>query len=206
MEKGSEMSGQQSLLIIQQMIETAKQEQKDDGKAWIIWGWMLFFASLTTILNQHFRWGGTFLFWNIFGIVSLLLAFISIGKRLFVKRQHKVKTYTRDLFNKLNIGFFISLMFIIAGINLGISPMIGFPLLMNLYAFWVLIYGAVLNFKPSYVGAIITWILAFGCLFVHRFELLMVFHGTAVLFGYIIPGHIANREFRKLQSRPPNQV
>ncbi len=206
MENQNELSGQQSLLIIQQMIETAKQEQKDDGKAWIIWGWMLFLASLSTILNLHFSWGGTFLFWNIFGVISLLLAFLSIIRRLFFGERKKVKTYTRDLYEKLNTGFFISLMFIIAGINVGISPMIGFPLLMNLYAFWVLIYGTVLSFRPSLIGAFITWALAFGCLFVRTFEWVMVLHAAAVLSGYIIPGHIANREFKKLHGRPSNQV
>jgi hypothetical protein len=46
----------QSLQLIQQMIETAKQEQKDDGYGWIIWDWLLFSASLLTWMNVKFEW------------------------------------------------------------------------------------------------------------------------------------------------------
>ena len=198
MEDQNEMTGIKSLAIIQQMIDTAKKEQKDDGKGWIIWGWMLFIASVTTILNIHFEWGGLFLFWNIFGGITIVLAIYEIIRNLVIKKQPKVKTYTMELLGKLNTGFFFCLMFIIVAMNVGIRPVIGFPLLMNLYAFWVLIYGAVLNFRPSIVGAFITWALAFSCLFVRTFEGVMIMHAAAVLSGYIIPGHLANREFKKL--------
>jgi len=201
MEHEKQMNEHESLLIIQQMIDTAKQEQKDDGKGWIIWGWMLFLASVSTLLNIQFHWGQTFLFWNIFGCITLLLAFIRVIKSLFVKQRQAVKTYTKVLFDKLNTGFFVSLMFIIVAMNVGISPMRGFPLLMNLYGFWILIYGAVLNFKPSIVGASITWLLALICLFVPTFQWVMILHAVAVLCGYIIPGHIANKEFKKSNSR-----
>ena len=40
---------QEGLDLIRQMIHTAKKEQKDDGRGWIIWGWMLFLASVLTV-------------------------------------------------------------------------------------------------------------------------------------------------------------
>jgi hypothetical protein len=49
-----QISEQESLSIIQKMIQTAKKEQIDDGKGWIIWGWMLFMASVLTVLNLFF--------------------------------------------------------------------------------------------------------------------------------------------------------
>ncbi|HEY0751806.1 MAG TPA: hypothetical protein VGD26_11660, partial [Chitinophagaceae bacterium] len=78
----------------------------------------------------------------------------------------------------------------------------GFSLLLGLYGFWILIYGTVLNFKPSVIGAFITWAFAFVSLFVppDRFDLTMLIHAVAVLCGYIIPGYMANRQFRKLNS------
>jgi hypothetical protein len=92
-------------------------------------------------------------------------------------------------------------MLIIFSINLGVYPTKGFALLLGLYGFWILVYGAVLNFKPSIIGAYITWAFAFGSLFVDRFEYTMLLHAAAVLAGYIIPGHLAFREFRKIKSR-----
>jgi hypothetical protein len=193
-----QLSQAESLLLIQQMIQTAKKEQKDDGKGWIIWGWMLFAASILTIANLHFQWFSTFFFWNIFGIASIIIFISGIINTLFLKQKEKVRTYTKDLFEKLNVGFFISLLFIIVAINAGVAPGKGFALLISLYAFWILIYGSALNFKPSIIGAYITWAIGLVALFVNSFEWVMVMHALGVLFGYIIPGHIAYKEFRKL--------
>ena len=199
-----ELSQQESFRLIEQMISTAKQEQKDDGKGWIIWGWMLFLASLFTLLNLKFHWvNNLFLFWDLFGIVSVLLGVFESVRYFFFKKKVRVKTYTNDIFQKLNVGFFISLMLIILSMNIGswdgngVPPTKGFALLLGLYGFWILIYGTLLNFKPSVIGAYITWAFAIASLFVRDFQLTMLFHACAVLCGYIIPGYLANREFNK---------
>lgn len=207
MEQEKEMNEHESLLIIQQMIDTAKQEQKDDGKGWIIWGWMLFLSSILTVLNLRFNWFQTFFFWNIFGFVTLAALLYETIASLVKRSRQKVKTYTREIFEKLNKGFFISLMFIIVAMNIGISPMKGFPLLMSLYAFWILIYASILNFKPSMIGAYAMWAIAFIALFVKTFEQVMLLHSAGVLCGYIIPGYIANKKFKEVVERKStNQV
>ena len=201
-----QLNEQESLLLIQKMISTAKQEQTDNGMGWIIWGWLLFLASTFTWLNLKFQWLSTFFFWNMFGIATILLIIWEIFRYYSGGKKVKVKTYTSDLFDKLNIGFGISLFLIILSMNIGypasVHPVKGFALLLGLYGFWILIYGTVLNFKPSVIGAFITWAFAFASLFVpqDRFDLTMVIHAVAVLCGYIIPGYMANRQFRKLNS------
>jgi hypothetical protein len=148
----------------------------------------------------------TFLFWNLFGVVSILLGIFAAARFIFFRRAEKVKTYTRDIFEKLNVGFFISLMLIIISMNTGVSPVRGFPLLMGLYGFWILIYGALLNFKPSIIGAYIMWSMAIIALLLPKFVdgtfqqlfiYTMILHGIGVLCGYIIPGHMANRAFKR---------
>ncbi|MDB5197142.1 MAG: hypothetical protein JWP88_1513 [Flaviaesturariibacter sp.] len=196
-----ELTTADSLRLIQQMIYTAKQEQKDDGKGWIIWGWLLFLASVFTYINLHTFWVDAFFFWNLFGAFSFVLLGWSIVKKYILKKRKPVRTYTHDLYQKLNTGFSISLLLIILAMNIDIHPTMGFALLLGLYGFWILIYGAVLNFRPSLIGAYITWAAAFASLFLKRdqFEYTMLLHAFAVLCGYIIPGHIANREFNKLK-------
>ena len=196
-----QISEHEGLLLIQQMIQTAKKEQKDDGKGWIIWGWMLFLASILTVMNINFKWFQTFFFWNFFGVITLVALAYQTVSYLFIRKTEKVRTYTKDLFQRLNTGFFISLMFIIVAINVNISPTIGFSLLISLYAFWILIYGSALNFRPSIIAAYITWGIGFVSLFMRSFEQVMLLHAAAVLVGYIIPGHIANNEFRKMHQR-----
>ena len=217
------LSEQESLHIIQQMIQTAKQEQKDDGKGWIIWGWMLFIVSLLTCVNIEFGWYDTGFFWNVFAGVVVIYFIYCLFRYLFFKKPQRVKTYTSELFDKLNSGFFIFLILIIFSMNLGVPPGKGFMLLIGLYGFWILIYGTSMNFKPSVIAAYITWAIAFAGLFIdqfihpaklenlprdvatgislERFQWVMLFHAFAVLCGYIIPGHIANREFNKINKK-----
>jgi hypothetical protein len=208
-----QLNERESLQLIQQMITIAKKEQKDDGWGWILWGWLLFLASILTVVNIRFGWFDTFFFWNLFGIATLLIFAYDLFTRFILKRsKQRVKTYTSDLFSRLNAGFFICLMFIIVAINVGTNTIsgkygpgdltfvnIGFALLTNLYAFWILIYGTALNFRPSMIGAYVAWVFGIIALFSKSFEVVMWMQALAVLSGYIIPGHLANREFRKIR-------
>ncbi len=184
---------EESLQIIQQMISTAKNEQKDDGKGWIVWGWLLFAASIFSFINLKIELVNPYFFWDVLGVSTIVLTRI-----MFFRKDDKVKTYTGELFKKLNIGFFISLLFIVLAINVKvITPVAGFALLINLYGFWTLIYGTALNFKPSIIAAFIVWALGFAALFVKTFDLTMIIHAGAALAGFIIPGHIANKQFKE---------
>jgi len=212
------LTEQESLQIIQQMINTAKQEQKDDGLGWIIWGWLLFFASLFTWVNMQFHWFTNIaLFWNLLGGLVALYWIYRLIKYFLGGEKQKVKTYTGDLFEKLNGGFFIFLVLIIFSMNIpvrGVPPAKGFVLLMGLYGFWILVYGTALSFKPSIIAAYITWAIAFAALFIYKinpdergeFETVMLVHALVALIGYIIPGHLANYEFKKLHRKDQYSV
>lgn len=206
------LTERESLLLIQQMITMAKKEQRDDGRGWILWGWLLFSASLLTVANIRFQWFNTFFFWNLFGLATLFIFGYQLIAKFAGKKEQRVKTYTGDLFSRLNAGFFICLMFIIVAINIGTRAMavkdgpgemvivnIGFALLINLYAFWILIYGTALNFRPSLIGAYVAWVFGIAALFALDFEKVMWLQAGAVLAGYIIPGHLANREFKRIK-------
>jgi hypothetical protein len=199
-------SKEESLALISKMINAAKREQKDNGIGWIIWGWLLFTVSILTVFNLKYHWFQTGFFWNVFGIITLLCILFCIIRGNSIKIK-SVRTYTQDLFSKLNAGFFISLMFIILSMNLNfennasVYHMKGFALLINLYGFWILIYGTALNFKPSVIASFIVWGIGFVCMIVQTFEAVMLLHAAAVLVGYIIPGHIANSQFKKLHQK-----
>jgi hypothetical protein len=197
MKDENRLSENESLLIIQQMIETAKQEQKSDGIKGIFWGWLLLLVSLVSFANSKMQWFSQYFFWNVFGGLTLSFFLFMIIRNFFFNRMPRVKTYTGDLLERLNIGFFVSLLFLIIAMNVSVTPITGFTLLINLYGFWILIYGAVLNFRPSIIGAFITWGIGLVALFAHTFETVMLLNATAVLCGYVIPGHIANIQFRK---------
>ena len=192
-----QLSEKEGLLIIQRMIERAKQEQKGDGIGWIVWGWVLFLVSVFSFANSKMDWFSQYFLWNLFGGTCLCFFLYKIIRNFFFNQAPRVKTYTGDLLERLNIGFFVSLLFFIVAMNVNINPVAGFTLLINLYGFWILIYGTALNFRPSIIAAFITWAIGLAALFAKTFDIVMVFHAAAVLCGYIIPGHIANIEYRK---------
>jgi hypothetical protein len=194
-----QLTSQESLQLIQQMIHQAKQEQKDDGKGWIIWGWLLFVASVGTWVNLQMKWFSPYFFWNSFSILTLAALLYKVVRVLFFPKKKKVRTYTKDLFAKLNIGFFIFVAFIIVATSNGLGPAKGFSLLIGLYGFWILIYGTALNFRPSIIAAFVTWAIGFVALFVDNFADIMLLHAGAVLCGYIIPGHMAYSAFNKMR-------
>src|SRR5262249_20058697 len=152
---------QESLHIIQRMIETAKLEQKDDGRGWIVWGWTLFAISILTYFNIQFGWFDVAFFWNAFGIMCGVYFLFYLLRTLLKGKPTRVRTYTKDIFDKLNGGFFIFLILIIVSINVGVPPNKGFMLLIGLYGFFILIYGTALNFRPSVIGAYVSWAIAF---------------------------------------------
>lgn len=193
------MTEMESLQIIQRMITAAKQEQRDNGAGWILWGWLLFAACFFSVINLHTEWFSQYFFWNIFGVCTLILLTASFFKNRFRPSAAKVRTYTSDLFQQLNLGFTITLMLHIISINRGVDPIMGFALLSSLYGFWIMIYATALSFRPSYWGAFATWACALGGLFVTTYEQAMILHGIGVFAGYIVPGHIAMKEFKNIQ-------
>jgi hypothetical protein len=199
MENKIDFSASDSLAVIQQMIATARREQQDNGTGWILWGWLLFAGSVASFINMYTGTFSQFFFWNLFGLLSLVVLVYSVVMAILGRNKERVKTYTSELYRRLNIGFFITLMLIIVSINTGVKPTKGFALLMALYGFWVLIYGATSNFKPSIYGAYLTWACSLGAMFVHDFRWTMLLHAVAVLGGYLIPGHIANYQYRKIR-------
>ena len=193
------LSEKDSLRLIQEMIGIAKQEQKDDGRGWILWGWLLLLASICSLLSNLLSWNlPQYTFWNAFGIISIVYFIYIIVKYFFFRKKADVKTYTKDILHKLNLGFIISMFFIIVTVNLKILEVnVGFILLINLYGFRILMQGSALNFRPFIIGAVICWVMALVGLFFYSYNWIMAVHAIAVLFGYIIPGHLANQDFNK---------
>src|SRR5688572_4670153 len=73
MQTDEELSSQKSLAIIQDMIQKAKTSYTDDGVGWLLWGSLIFLASLSTYFLVEFGHPNLFLGWNIFGIIAVLL-------------------------------------------------------------------------------------------------------------------------------------
>jgi hypothetical protein len=107
-----------------------------------------------------------------------------------------VKTYIDELMRYAVRAFAISL-FIICGI----MPMSQnwsafYPVLLTLYAIWLYIAGGALRFKPLIRGGYANWLLAIIAFFV-GYDIQLLLLATAVLVGFIVPGHQLKNTFDK---------
>jgi len=205
MEK-DQLSGTDSIRIIEQMIGRAKEEEIDNGMGWVIWGWMLFLASIINYVMFMMDAPNKFIIWSIFGIGAVVFAIYSVFVRpFFFPREPKVKTYTNELVNRLGIAFFISLLVTAVGNYFSGANLTGtnFGYLLLLYGFWMFIHGSAFRFNLLKAGAFINWAGALIIFIWHKklgIDILLV-HAACVALGYIIPGHIAQHRFR-MANRP----
>src|ERR1700709_2577962 len=106
-------SEQDGLNIIRQMIQMARHDHRENGEGWLIWGWLLFSASVISVvfvqtgMAVYIHW-----VWEIMLVFGLI---VYLFTHFFNRRRERVKTYLQELLDKLETGFFISLFMIIAG-------------------------------------------------------------------------------------------
>ena len=122
MSNEQELSGEKSFEIIQQMIRNAKTNFTDNGHGWLLWGSMIFLASLSTYFLIEFDYHNLFLGWNIFGCIAILLLLYNF----FKPSPQPVRSYVSDILRYVDIGFTVCLFVIIFSINVAVSPNSGF--------------------------------------------------------------------------------
>jgi hypothetical protein len=186
MENDQKLSSEKSLEIIQQMITQAKTNITDNGLSWLLWGTMLFMASLSTFIFINIGAANLFLGWNIFGAITIVLLVYDVIK----PKRKKVKTYVDDLMLMVDIGFFVSIFIIILSINISVSPNEGFGFMLMAFGFLMLVKGGAIKSKALMVGAVVNWAGAVAIFINKEFKYDMLIMAGAVLVGYIIPGII----------------
>ncbi|ULQ52515.1 hypothetical protein [Flavihumibacter fluvii] len=199
------ISEAEKLELIHQMINSARDEHSENGLGWIVWGIILFVASLGTYFMLEYQLKGSFWLWNIVFPIGLVLIFISVIRRK--KRQHKRSlTYAQELLERMGIGFFASLLAMIAGINLyfmtsnGTSDIEFWGFFYIIYAFWMYIHGSALKFRPLIIGAVLNWIAGVAMFVIAEMKYEMLTGAIAILLGYLVPGYLLFVQSKKLKS------
>lgn len=180
----NELTHSESMKIIQQMIGSARNTISDNGSGWLLWGSMIFLASITTFFLMLYKVQPTFLAWNIFGGIAVIL----LALQLFRPKRKTVRTYAGDVLKFVDYGFVACLFIIILSINILGNPNSGFGYLLMLYGFLMLVQGGALKFNPLIIGAIINWAGAIAIFINKDFKYDMLITAIAVFAGYIIPG------------------
>lgn len=193
MENSRQMTNEESLKIIQQMITQAKVDITDNGIGWLLWGSLIFLTCISTYVFIDIGSANIFLGWNIFGILTIVL----LGIDLVRHKNKPVRTYVGDLLKLVDIGFIICLFTVIFSINVAVSPNSGFGFFLMIFAFLMLVKGGALKSRALIIGAAVNWAGALAIFVNKEFRYDMLIMAGAVLAGYIIPGMMLRNKYRK---------
>lgn len=189
------LTGEESINLIQQMIKMARDVHRESGEGWLIWGWLLFAASILSIV---------FIKMNISGYISWIwMIMLGLGLVVYVfghvrkQKNSQVRTYIQELLDKLEMGFFISLFALIAAGQITGTSANSFGYFFILYAFWMFIHGTAIRFRPLLIGAYVNWAAAIAIFLVTAFSNKMIISAVAVLIGYLVPGYLLRAEYKR---------
>jgi hypothetical protein len=190
-----DLSGADSLRIIQQMIGAARDEHHEKGDGWLFWGWVLFIASTGSVILSYLDLSSYIKYlWNGALIIGPLIFFLRYFRK---KKDDPVRTYVQNLLYKIQVGFYLSLIVIVASGFFKADSSFIFGYYYMLYAFWMYIHGSALRFKPLIVGAYINWSAAMLIFAIEPFRYDMMISSVAVLLGYLVPGYMLKEAYRK---------
>ena len=184
-------SPQQSLQVIQSMIDKTREELSGNSIYFLVWGWLVFIGCLLqyfllVIIKTRFH----YLAW----LVVIVGIVFSIVHSVKYRQKRRVKTYISDSMGRLWTGLSISFMalwFILSSIGWEHA----FPIYILFYATGTFISGGLLQFKPLQVGGIICWVLAVLATFVN-FQNQILFSTAAILASYLVPGNLLKNKMR----------
>jgi hypothetical protein len=190
-----DMTGAESLRIIQQMIGAARDEHHEKGDGWLFWGWLLFIASVTSVVLSYTTLGRYIGYvWTSILILGPAVYFLRYYNKA---KDTTVRTYVQDLLHKIQVGFYLSLLVIIVSGYFNVSSSFAFGYYYMLYAFWMYIHGSALRFKPLIAGAYINWAAAVLIFAIDPFRYDMMLSAEAVLLGYLVPGYMLKAAYKR---------
>jgi hypothetical protein len=207
------LSEQESLRLIQQMINKAKNSYHDTGIGPILWGSVITLCSLVTFFQIKYQFSLPFDIWllTLIAIVPQVLIAIKEG------RASKVKGYDDKIMDTVWICFGISI-FLLIFINTnivrelnpvfqtyidvkGAKPEFNYSsfttsFFLLLYGIPTIITGTCRNMRPMFYGGIICWICCIISVYT-KIEWDMILTAVAAMSAWLIPGIIIRSNFLK---------
>lgn len=178
------LSSEESLAIIGKMIAVAKGNVRSYSFHFIMWGYLVMFCSLGQYgLAKFLDYDHPYIVW----LLTIPAVVVSFAYGFMKSRQARVKTHYDHLGLVIWVGFVVLLVtmqvFMIQLVEVFV------PLVLMLSGYAVFLTGIFIKFKPSMVGGVVLW--AFGVVaFMVSYEHSLLLQALAMVFGYLIPGHM----------------
>lgn len=207
------LTEKESLDLIAQMINKAKDACHDTGITAMMWGTVIAVCSLVRLSELHF---GFRLPFDIY-LLTILAVLPQIYFSIREKKERKVKTYGDAFMDYLWLGFGICIFLMVFIMNMmfrGWEPMADkyteltqlsasfklyeytASLFLLLYGLPTFVTGASMRFRPMLFGGILCWFCCIISLFTSaKIDLLLT--ALSSVFAWLIPGIIMEKDYRK---------
>ena len=190
------ISGAESIRIIQNMINKAKNQFSENGFMYLLWGWAVLVCSVAEFILLHYiKYEQHYLVWTLVWLVLIYQIF-------YLRKKYKTRTvgtYTEDIIKYVWICFAIVMfmMGFVLGRLLGAEyyKYIN-PVLLVVYGIPTFLSGIILRFRPLVIGGICCWLLSILATF-SGYDYQLLFLSAAVILAWIIPGYLLRAKFMK---------
>ena len=187
---------EQSLAIIESMINKARNQFSENGFAYLLWGWVVLACSSSQFILQYFmHYPKHYLVWMLTWVALIVQIIYSVKK----EKRKVVKTYTDEIAGYVWMTFVI--MLILAGTltSKALQPQLFYItniIILVMYGMPTFLSGIILKFKPLVLGGITCWALAIAAHFLPPdFTGLLI--TVAVITAWIVPGYLLRSRYKK---------
>ncbi|MBC7866925.1 MAG: hypothetical protein H7X88_05265 [Gloeobacteraceae cyanobacterium ES-bin-316] len=207
------LSYQESLQLINTMINKAKDAYHDTGTGAMLWGSVTAICALVRLSELQFGYKLPFDI-NLLSLVAIIPQIYITTKE---KKERRVKSYDDRFFDYIWLGFGIAIFLLIHVVNLTFaswtpvsveyktltghsSPFVLsefiMPLFLILYGLPTFITGAACRFRPMLWGGLFCWVCSVITVYTNiKIDLLLT--ALSAIVAWFIPGLIMEREYRQ---------
>lgn len=190
MEQNS-LKPQESLKIIEEMIQRTKAKIHDSSFYFLFWGWVILSLSVAQSLIDHLTdYPHPYIVWS--------LVIVGVIVNIIYGSRHKAREKYLTHIDKVNIFIWISFMISYAivivfmnKVNYQLPPLI-FLLAGNA----TFLTGLMIKFRPIIIGGIIFWISTIA-LFILPESYAEIISPVTLILGYLVPGYMLKYQKKK---------
>jgi hypothetical protein len=194
MENNQNLSPQQSLALIENMIGKAQNKFSNNSFLYLLWGYIILFCSVGHFAAIQFQLAKHAEYIWMLTWVAVPIHIIYTIKQAKVEA---VKTYTDDILSYIWMTFGFCMMIVSFILGRDNNWVLLYPFILMLYGVPTFLSGAVIKFLPLKIGGITCWILSIIASFINPLYVLLLL-AVAVMVAWIIPGYLLRAKFKKV--------
>jgi len=187
------LTPEESFNLINKHISNFKMNYKDNGKFFLLWGWILTFACFShffilRILHSKEAYDLIGLFsignWAVFIFGAFIILYFMNRKISKDKKVYShLESYIKNLWTVSGVSMFIATFL---SFKLGLVPP---TMILLITGIATTITGLFIKFKPLVFGGMAFFIFSIATTFVSNENTLLI-SGLAIICGYLIPGYL----------------